>query len=569
MNIQRFIGSNSRDAMQKVKKALGDDALILSNRQVADGIEIIAADGNDEMLFESTEHTFTDHASTDVPSADLPSVDHPSNDTEAEQSYTVQTEIKSPKAGATALPLNDVTQGERINLEKSVDSQQPAQAVIATNPSEIPLSSSQITPRVSDSQNAAIPSAPMPQSSEFSRIKAESISPAASRSTAMPDVYSKQPYTGLGAAQQEPPVLNQPIIPGNTEATVDNEKTSRFSDSINQAKSALQASNIQPEKTQEEENQQISIMRQELSRLRGMMENQFSNMHMGLWAKSSPARAAVLQRMTELGLTESLATRIVSSLKNIDTTTPQISARDALATLAKQIRVTGDKITENGGTIVFIGPAGAGKTTTIAKLALQFTQQHGSDDIVLISTDTSRFGAHEQLAAYGRLLGVPVLRATESDQTRELISAMQDKKLVLVDTAGLTQQDLRSPKSIPTMALQIPNIQHYLVLPATAQYQTLNRVISALSGQGIAGAIMTKLDEAANLGELLSSAIANQLPISYWTEEPKITSTLHIASPRRLVEKAVSVLRTQSRNFSAPRAAETTNRNDNIHHQQL
>ena len=502
MNIQRFIGSDSRTAMRKVRQALGDDALILSNRQVADGIEIIAADGNDEMLFGESNNAIADHVS---------------DETESQPSYTVQTELAETQPDSPEPPmpsLADLIKTEKLAAEIST---------MSANGSE------------------------------------------ASSGVAMPNLY-----TGLGAADPQPAIL-EPVIPGN-QTTKNNSaavaKAARFEDSINQAKTALRASNKQPMNSRETESDEMNVMRQELTRLRGMMENQFSNMHLGLWAKSSPARATVLHKMTELGLTEMLATKIVGSLKNIETATPQVSARDALATLAKLIRVTGDKITEQGGTIVFIGPAGAGKTTTIAKLALQFTQQHGKDDIVLISTDTSRFGAHEQLAAYGRLLGVPVLRATENDQIRELISAMQGKKLVLVDTAGLTQQDLRSPDQIPTMALQLPNIQHYLVLPATAQYQTLDRVISSLSSRGVAGAIMTKLDEAANLGELLSSAITNKLPISYWTEESKITSALHIASPRRLVEKAVSVLRTQARHFSNARTTNPNNQNQNIHHQQ-
>ncbi len=495
MNIQRFIGSDSRSAMRKVKEALGDDALILSNRQVPDGIEIVAADGNDDMLF--GEH-------------DNPVVDYVSEKTNSQQTYTVQTDLKSADIKSAQM-----TETQPPSLDKFIKKEK------------------------TDTFSGSIPTA-------------------------------GTPYTGLGAANLDPPVL-QPIIPGNSSTPENNAntggKTNSFTDTINKAKSALRSPKNQASNAQASEDPQISSMRQELSRLRGMMENQFSNMHMGLWAKSSPARASVLQRMTELGLTENLATKIVSSLKNIDNATPQLAARDALAALAKEIRVTGDKISKKGGTIVFIGPAGAGKTTTIAKLALQFTQQHGNDDIVLISTDTSRFGAHEQLAAYGRLLGIPVLRATEKDQIRELISAMQNKKMVLVDTAGLTQQDLRNPKSIATMALQIPNIQHYLVMPATAQYQILDRIISSFSRQDIAGAIMTKLDEAANLGELLSSAISNQLPISYWTEESKITSALHVANPRQLVEKAVSTLRNQTLNHSAPRT-KTSDQNHHNHHQQ-
>ena len=479
--------------MRQVKEVFGDDALILSNRQVPEGVEIIAADGTDEMLFGQADQAVV----------------------EANAEETVSASPTSP-----AVPAGQ--QGESASTEP-------------TRPN---------------------PESPVVESSPRT-------------ASDLPGAFS-QPYTGIGAPdtadmpipEPEPPTLTNPIVgamPGEPSPPYNApSKGGRFGAAVERAKSSLKARrtttpqvNARAGKavsgeTVSEEQREIHVMREELARLRGMMESQFSNMHMGLWAQNSPARAMVMTRMTELGLNEQLAAKLVASLKNIDSVAPQVAARDALRSLASQIRVTGDKITKQGGVCVFVGPPGAGKTTSIAKMALQFSRQRDTRDIVMVSTDSSRIGAHEQLSAYGRLLSIPVIRATDDSQVREIITAVQDKALVLVDTAGLTQKHLRHHDEIPTLVMDMPNLQHYLVLPATAQYQTLDRIISALPRDRIEGGIITKLDEAANLGEILGAALNNKFPLAYWTEAQKITSALHVATRRQLVEKAVSVLKSRA-----------------------
>ncbi len=489
MKIKRFIAPDSRIAMRQVREAFGEDALILSNRQTDEGVEIIAADGSDEMFF----------------------------------GHAGQAEID---ADAIARASVEVAPAPPVAEEKRAD------------------------------ESSATPE------------------PAPAAAAEMPDAYAR-PYTGIGApetspppeAQPEPPVLKERADPQDPASPPYNapEKQSRFSRKLDQTKAMMKRKNRQEAEAAASapESSQISVMREELARLRGMMESQFSNMHMGLWARNSPARATVLTRMTELGLTEQLAAKIVGALKNIDSVAPQVSTRDALQHLARQIRVTGDRITEEGGVCVFIGPPGAGKTTSIAKTALQYSKRNGSRDIVMISTDTSRIGAHEQLAAYGKLLGVPVIRAADESQILEIINAMQDKSLVLVDTAGLTQKDLRHHERLPTLGLNLPNLHHYLVLSATAQYQLLDRVISALPKNRITGGIITRLDEAANLGEMLSAAIANDFPLAYWTREQKITSSLQVATQRQLVEKAVALLKDRGGALASAGAASAVSAQEN------
>ncbi len=537
MKIQRFIAPDSRVAMRHVRETFGEDALILSNRQTSDGVEIIAADGSDEMFF-----GHADQAEIDA-------------STIASAPAEVAAESASPAA---------IARPESIASEQVVESE--PQPVVPEMPDAYARPYTGVgAPDVSERPARPVEAEPEPPVLRHRADRGGAVSPpynepvepftlSRAMNQTMPKMRRAAPdaaeYARPEASEPEPPVLHDLAGQGECVSPPDNDpiEQSRFSRKLDQTKAKMKRA--MPEAKAAEaaspESSQISVMREELARLRGMMESQFSNMHMGLWARNSPARATVLTRMTELGLTEQLAARIVGSLKNIDSVTPQVSTRDALQQLARRIKVTGDKILDEGGVCVFIGPPGAGKTTSIAKTALQFSKRKGSRDIVMISTDTSRIGAHEQLAAYGKLLGVPVIRAADESQVLEIINAMQDKSLVLVDAAGLTQKDLREHGRIPTLGMNIPNLHHYLVMPATAQYQLLDRVMSALPKKRMTGAIITRLDEAANLGEMLSAAIANDFPLAYWTQEQKITSPLQVATQRQLVEKAVALLKTRS-----------------------
>lgn len=407
MKIKRFFASDSRKAMRMVKEELGMDAIIISNRQRADGVEIIAAEDFDEDLL----------------------------------------------------------------MDGELDTSEAAQ---------------------------------LPDST-------------AAKASATPGVDSRHP--GKLSPMSKIPAQATPL-------------------KLKAGKRKAQASGPDP---------LIDNMRQEILNLRGMMESQFATMNMGLWAQNSPARSAILKQMTALGLSDPIASQLVSGLKNIDTVTPKVATRDALAMLAKRIRVTGNEIMDKGGIIVLIGPAGAGKTTTIAKIAGQHIREKGNKDIILVSTDANRIGAHEQLMGYGRLLGIPVLKARGIEEINQIVAAVQNKAMVLVDSGSLTQQEMRNPTSIASFQTGIKDVKHYLVLPATTQQKTLDRVVGAFNpaAQYLKGAIITKVDEAANLGGVLSSALIHKLPIAYWTELPDATSSLHPATPLHLVEKSVAMLRIQ------------------------
>ncbi len=246
-----------------------------------------------------------------------------------------------------------------------------------------------------------------------------------------------------------------------------------------------------------------------------------------------------MHRMIELGLSQSLSREIATIASGVDD--PDHAWRLGLSDLAGRIEVTGDDIIDNGGVVALVGPTGVGKTTTVAKLAARFALRHGRRHVALVTTDSYRIGAHEQLRTYGRLLGIPVHIAATKDELRATLSELSDRKLVLIDTAGMSQRDLRLSSQISTLE-GFKSVRSYLVLSATTQGVALDQAVRAFRKITLAGCILTKLDEAATIGGALSVAIRHQLPVAYIGDGQRVPEDMHPARAHNLVNRGVAML---------------------------
>jgi len=282
-------------------------------------------------------------------------------------------------------------------------------------------------------------------------------------------------------------------------------------------------------------------MRDELKSLRAMIENQHV---LGEWkemATKHPLRVSLYKRLTEMGLSQGVCKYLAKGLDN--STDVEQAMQAALKQLVHQIPLAGDDILNQGGVFAMVGPTGVGKTTTIAKLAARFAMQHGQRHVALISTDTYRIGAHEQLMTYGRLLGVPVHSANDTQELQQLLHKLHDKKLVLIDTAGMSQRDIDISQQLAHLSHPSSMIKAYLVLSANAQTSTLDEVITAFKKANPAACILTKLDEAASLGGVLSAVIKHQLPIAYISNGQKVPEDIKPARARELVDDTLAYSR--------------------------
>lgn len=284
-------------------------------------------------------------------------------------------------------------------------------------------------------------------------------------------------------------------------------------------------------------------MRRELKTLRGLLESQVSGLAWGDVGRRHPLRATLLRRFMELGLSPHLCQQVADSVsEDVDF---DHAWRHGLGLIAHRVPVTNDDILTEGGVVALVGPTGVGKTTTIAKLAARFALRHGPDSVTLVSTDGYRIGAHEQLRIYGRILNVPVRLATSAEELRSTLEDLRDQRLVLIDTAGMSQRDVRLSQQFTLLqggtVKQAP-IKTYLVMSATSPVAALNEIVQAFRGAQPRGCILTKLDEAVSLGAALSAVIEHKLPVAYVSNGQRVPEDMQPARAHTLVIRSVTIM---------------------------
>lgn len=190
-----------------------------------------------------------------------------------------------------------------------------------------------------------------------------------------------------------------------------------------------------------------------------------------------------------------------------------------------------------------VGATGVGKTTTIAKLAARYTLKHGQHRVALITTDNYRVAAHEQLRSYARIMGVPMRVTGDADSLREALDSLQDKELILIDTAGMSQRDMMLNKQFSMLQAEgLPPIKTYLTLAANCQRGVLSETGDKFKEMNLAGCILTKVDETTSMGGALSVALENNLPVSYLCDGQQVPEDIHLARAHSLVSRSVSIM---------------------------
>ncbi|MCY1285160.1 Flagellar biosynthesis protein FlhF [compost metagenome] len=182
-----------------------------------------------------------------------------------------------------------------------------------------------------------------------------------------------------------------------------------------------------------------------------------------------------------------------------------------------------------------------GKTTTLAKLAARYVLKYGAQNVALVSMDSFRIGAQEQLKTLGRILDVPVVQVDPGASLIQALAPLARKRVVLIDTAGLPANDPALRLQLESLASRGIQAKNYLVLAATSQSQVLKAAYHGYKRCGLAGCIITKVDEAASLGEALGLAIGQQLPVAYLADGPRIPDDLQVPRSHQLVSRAVSL----------------------------
>ena len=273
----------------------------------------------------------------------------------------------------------------------------------------------------------------------------------------------------------------------------------------------------------------------ELRSVKGLIEERFGTLAFMERLQRRPAEARLTQKLLDCGFSPVLVRKIADGLKG------EVGDETAWAAqILERNLLTGDAegaIEDRGGVFALVGATGVGKTTTTAKIAAAFAAKHGAANLGLITLDAYRVGAHEQLRAYGRILGVPVHTAHDRASLEDLLDLLTAKKMVLIDTAGMAQRDARTRELLEMLSHR--SIQRLLVVNAASQGETIEDVVVAYRAATCVGVALSKLDEAVKLGPALDAAIRHKLKIVGIANGQRVPEDWHRLSASALVQRAL------------------------------
>lgn len=443
--IKKFHAQTTRDALRQVRDALGASALILSNRQVAGGVEIIAV--------------------ADMDMAALAA--------QAEPALWRTPEVaQTPPPPRMAQP-----QIERSSL--TLDEARPQLATLADYLAERDVST---LIRPSPNRHAVPPpSAP---------AKAPEAAPA--KNTAQP------------ASQAEA----RPMSVAN---------------------------------------EAVDELAREMRLLRGMVEGQLAGFAWHDLTRRDPIRTEAMKRLLAAGFSAAFARMLLERLPEDEADLAQ-ALKWIKSTIAHNLKLaaSADDIIERGGVYALVGPTGVGKTTTVAKLAARAVLRHGASKVALVTTDTYRIGAQDQLRIYGRILGTPVFAVRDENDLEMTLSDLSGRHLVFIDTVGMSQRDKRLAEQVALLCGEQRDVKRLLLLGAPSQGVTLEEVARAYSGPGLIGCILTKIDEALTYGPVLDVAIRHELPVHFVTNGQRVPEDLHLANAVYLADRAFRIHQPES-----------------------
>lgn len=450
MKIKRFFAKDMRTALAEVKETLGPDAVIMSNKKVTGGVEIVAA------------------------------VDY-------------QSQVPGPKDVPVRRQLND----ESVNISSA------ARQMIRPEP----------TPAKEQNEHYADTLAALLARQQ--KLKPGNGAPLGNTQSA-----------GLAAANAAPRTLAEQ---GQWGAAPEPAKP----------KARVASGQRAPQPAQRD--QEMEGMRKEMASIRKLLEHQISGLMWQEVERREPMRALLIKELKKLGFDDAFADQLAGLIPE------DMSIHQAMAQLAEvltaQLKISEDEIMRQGGAVALLGPTGVGKTTTIAKLAARFAMKYGAEQVALITTDNYRIGAHEQLQTYGRIMGCPVRQVRDAEELANALYQFRHRRLVLIDTAGVGQRDIRLTEQLDTLVKNAKvRIRSYLVMSATSQRRVMQEAVDHFRRIPLSGCILTKLDESLNLGEVINVCIQNSLPISYITDGQRVPEDIQVANAAQLVGAAMGSL---------------------------
>ena len=493
MQIRRFFAKDMRSALADVSRELGPDAAILSSRQIGGGVELLAAIDYD-------------------PSVLAAPASRSSRDDElgAEaRATTREPERVNPREAWRSASAQDAG-FDRDSERSSVGARRPAATSSAAGKN--------------------------PKGAGFDAIADDLIAraalgnrPAASASKSAAKPATKSAATSAPESRRfaEAASADASIFARATDADT-SERASHQTGVDPYERQSLQSNWAGPG---------LQDLKEEVRQLRGLMQEQLQGLAWRELKQRQPLRAMLTKRLALL----ELSPRLRDHYAGAEGRDVEQALATALANITRDIVNGDDAMLDNGGIYAFVGATGVGKTTTIAKLAARFALRHGPGSIALISTDSYRIAGHDQLATYARLIGCAIRTADNASSLQDALDSFVDRRLILIDTAGMSQRDTRLAGQLAALASSRYPIKQLLVLSATSQRAILQESIKQFGQRRVHGAILTKLDETTSLGAVLSVLLDSRLPLMASCDGQRVPEDLRSLRGAQLVDRALKL----------------------------
>jgi flagellar biosynthesis protein FlhF len=528
MKIIRHTARDMRQALRGVREQLGEDAVILSSRRTGEGVEVTAAIDFDASTLEAGGFA----APSAPPAAPAKIID--ATPVAAPTRTTAGPARPAAALSPTALALTTARAGRANKIEPAATFQQVVSGAaqsVAPNPEPAPsydeLASLARLPTVqpgydadwiSDAAREAVaehvagPRAPVLAPAAQAAVAART-APVARAAAAPPAPAS---YSTLAADDPVAEVREATLTP-----LASSEVAATFAEFRAPAAAAPAAT---------------EAMGNELKTLRRMLETQLAHLAWNDLTRRAPVHTEILRELTEIGITQDLAEHLVRQLP--EDTELTFARRFAIAGLSQYLKVTGDHWLDDGGRVAFAGATGVGKTTTLAKIAVRWVLRHGPRDIALVAADSVRLGAQDQLQSFAQLLGVSVYTPEKFDQLPSLLARLHER-LILIDTPGSSVRDPQLAGRLAVLSNSASKLETALVLAASTQAGAIEEAVKHFAPANPSCCVLTKLDEAASLGGVLSVLVRARLPVSYMSEGQRVPEDLRPARALELVSAAV------------------------------
>jgi len=521
MNVRKFTARTSREALALVKQAFGADAVVLSNKSVPEGVEVLAMApegmGQIEQIAQTAPRTVARPAMQSQPQQPPQQSPRAPFTERARQEPSfgapeVQSDVE--QLAMSTLSFQDYVRERVLRRRQAEMAGQPDPA--AARPAPAP----QQPPAVSlDAVRA-----------QREQRAAEAMAALAPKRVATPaQPQARQP-------RPAPPVLRDEIRIPTAQSAAAQQRTVPQLSGIGAEPQPLPG---QPNASQRNQMDMASELRQ----MRGLIEERFSSLAFMEKLQRQPVQARLTQKLLELGFSPALVRKLAESCpSDFKAGSPQDPADEtawAAHVLSRNLQTdeAAPAIEDRGGVFALIGSTGVGKTTTTAKLAAHFATKYGAGQLGLITLDAYRIGAHEQLRAYGRILGVPVHTAHDRASLDDLLDLLSSKKLILIDTAGMAQRDSRTQELLEMLAH--PSIKKLLVINAAQQGETIEDVVSAWKAAACEGVVLSKLDEAVKLAPALDTLIRHKLKVLGVANGQRVPEDWHRLPSTGLVQRAL------------------------------